>query len=124
MRKGYCKVTVYDPRNVFDNHLCRRKTWKDGYCKQHHPDSVAERGKKKRKRYEEERKNSCWYQLQQSEARLERAIGLLEECITTEAYWHRDGCAGNSGGECDCWVKDAKELIFKASNPKRDEANS
>ena len=56
--------------------------------------------------------------------RMERAISLLEECITTEAYWHRDGCAGNSGGECDCWVKDAKELISKTSNSKRDEANS
>jgi len=29
---------------------CSRKEWKDGFCKQHHPETVAEREKKKAER--------------------------------------------------------------------------
>jgi hypothetical protein len=32
---------------------CSRKAWKDGYCKQHHPDTVAERDKAYHERYQQ-----------------------------------------------------------------------
>ena len=36
----------------FHRHQCNRRAVKDGYCKQHHPDTVAERNEKRNKRYE------------------------------------------------------------------------
>ena len=35
-----CKKWVHDE---FASHQCSRRAWKDGYCKQHHPDTVAAR---------------------------------------------------------------------------------
>ena len=37
---GRCKEQVW---NGYTVHLCSRKDWKDGFCKQHHPDSVKKR---------------------------------------------------------------------------------
>ena len=37
---GRCKEQVW---NGYTIHLCLRKDWKDGFCKQHHPDSVKKR---------------------------------------------------------------------------------
>lgn len=39
---------------------CSRKAIKDGYCKQHHPDSVKARQDKADARYEEQRANSIY----------------------------------------------------------------
>jgi len=42
MRCGFCRAQVYgdrDPRG----HRCSRRAVKDGYCKQHHPDTVKAR---------------------------------------------------------------------------------
>ena len=41
----YCKKSVHNPGG-WTFHQCRRKAWKDGYCKQHHPDSAEARRKK------------------------------------------------------------------------------
>lgn len=50
-----CKESVYpsDRDGSFYPHQCERKAWKDGYCKQHHPDSVKERNEKARQRHEQ-----------------------------------------------------------------------
>lgn len=37
---GRCKEQVW---NGYTVHLCPRKDWKDGFCKQHHPDLVKKR---------------------------------------------------------------------------------
>lgn len=39
---------------------CARKAVKDGYCKQHHPDSVKARQDKANARFEEQRANSIY----------------------------------------------------------------
>ena len=38
---GRCKERVWNGQ--FSDYPCSRKDWKDGYCKQHHPDSVKKR---------------------------------------------------------------------------------
>jgi hypothetical protein len=49
-----CKATVYPQQawGSFHGHPCKKPVWKDGFCKVHHPETVAERNKKFRLRYE------------------------------------------------------------------------
>jgi hypothetical protein len=73
-----CKETVWEGMARYP---CSRKAWKDGYCKQHHPDSVAERAEKSRLRSEakwaEQKANCPWRKLEAANAR----IAELEEQI-------------------------------------------
>lgn len=46
---------------------CSRKIWKDGYCKQHHPESVKKRQEKATRRHEESQKKTCWYKLNEAQ---------------------------------------------------------
>lgn len=52
-------------------HQCYNKSWKDGYCKIHHPDSVAARRKKSDEQYEIKQKQSPWYLLEQSRKKIQ-----------------------------------------------------
>ena len=84
MREGYCKKSVAS-MGGWDWHQCPRRIWRDGFCKQHHPDSVKARREKSDQHYEEKRKQSCWYKLQQAEARLEKAreaLGIAYQIIS------------------------------------------
>lgn len=54
----------------FHGHPCRRNAWKDGYCKQHHPDTVKARREESEKAYEEKQKKSPWYLLQKANERI------------------------------------------------------
>lgn len=40
MNKAYCKKMVF---KHWHSHQCEKKIWKDGFCKQHHPDEVRKR---------------------------------------------------------------------------------
>ena len=60
MKLERCKKKVY-PNNSwgsFHPHQCQKTVWKDGYCKIHHPDSVAMRQEKQNKRWEEKMENN------------------------------------------------------------------
>jgi len=48
-------------------HQCRRKIWKDGFCRQHHPDTVKDRLTEADKRWKVKAK----------QGRLERYAGVL-----------------------------------------------
>ena len=56
--KDRCKKKVYpsDMWGGFHGHQCHRKIWKDGYCKQHHPNTVKARMDTRDKRWAEEAK--------------------------------------------------------------------
>lgn len=71
MKEGYCKEQVMD-RTGFHPYQCTRKEWKDGYCKQHHPETVAKRETEKEKRREEKKQNSSWYRLAEAEKKVAR----------------------------------------------------
>lgn len=76
-------------------HRCGRKAWKDGYCKQHHPETVEQRRKKSEDRFQEKLKNSPHKQLQNAllkvsdlesenaelKRQVEEATGLYHEAL-------------------------------------------
>ena len=72
-----CKERVADPWGWNRSHQCTRKIWKDGYCKQHHPDTVKEREIKKEERYRQEFEKSVYGQLRKAHERIKE----LEEEI-------------------------------------------
>ena len=76
--KEKCKKIISDPTG-WHHYKCSRNAWKDGYCKQHHPDTVKVREQAKRERWEEKCKQSSWYRLEQAEKR----IAELESEIST-----------------------------------------
>lgn len=62
--RGRCKEQIqYD--SVFDSRQCSRKAKKDGYCTQHHPETVAKRNAESCERWEEKRKKSPAYILKE-----------------------------------------------------------
>jgi hypothetical protein len=73
-----CKETIWQGMARYQ---CSRKAWKDSYCKQHHPDTVAERNRKTNLRREakwaEQEANDPWRKLEVANAR----IAELEEQI-------------------------------------------
>lgn len=64
--KTKCKEKVWG-ESAWHSHQCTRNATKDGFCKQHHPDIVAERHRKADEAYEKKRHNSLperYYRLQ------------------------------------------------------------
>lgn len=64
-----CKERVSSDTG-FGFYPCSRKAWKDGYCKQHHPESVAKRQEESKRKYEEKKKQSAWYKLTEAKKRI------------------------------------------------------
>ncbi len=58
----WCKAKVGDGTG-WQWFQCQRRPWRDGWCKQHHPDSVAERQRERSQRYEEKYQRSPEVQL-------------------------------------------------------------
>lgn len=69
-----CKEGIWDNWHKYQ---CSRNIWKDGYCKQHHPDSVKEREKKRDERYKEQQEKSPWRQLEEAKIRIKDLEGEL-----------------------------------------------
>ena len=67
-----CKASVPDGGRSMRDHQCHRKPWRDGWCKQHHPDTEAERREESSRRWELKHQHS-------SSARLGRALTEIEE---------------------------------------------
>ncbi len=55
MSEDQCKAkaTPNDRFGSFHKYQCTRKPWKDGFCKQHHPDSVKARRDAAAKKFDE-----------------------------------------------------------------------
>jgi len=70
------------------SHQCSRKPWKDGYCKQHHPDTVKYREAKRTAKWDAERK--CQ---QIEEARSAVADAAMK--------WYWSGCAAEEWTELE-----------------------
>jgi len=63
---------------------CSRKVWKDGFCKQHHPESVKKRNMESKKRWEEQFENSEYMKLKRANERikeLEAEVARLKKCL-------------------------------------------
>ena len=50
-----CKETVYPKEQwgIFHGYQCTRNIWRDGYCRQHHPDTKTARDEARRKAWDE-----------------------------------------------------------------------
>lgn len=66
---------------------CSRKSWKDGYCKQHHPDTVEARNIKLRKQYEEKQKNQPYYRLRNLIDQRRKELNELYQIASVETYF-------------------------------------
>ena len=64
-----CKKRVM-PNGSYRTRQCSRKAVKDGYCKQHHPDTIKARQEASTKRYEEQRAKSPWALLKRAKERI------------------------------------------------------
>lgn len=78
----YCKQSVRGQGQwgSFHPHQCKRKVWKDGYCKTHHPDTMEERQRKSRLLYEEKRKHEPWYLLKEAQEEIKQLKEELKRC--------------------------------------------
>lgn len=80
--KEQCKAEVRDRSSRWPRkYQCQRKAVKDGYCKQHHPDSVAERRKESDERYERQFQNSPLQLLGKERERNARLLIALADAI-------------------------------------------
>lgn len=68
-----CKTTVPDGTG-WHRYQCSRKDWKDGYCKQHHPDIVKARRQASLEKWDKESKVR-----QQQCDRKRKAMEILEQ---------------------------------------------
>ena len=67
---------------------CSRKPWKDGYCKQHHPDSVKKRQEKAERLYQEKRAKSPWVLLGKANEKIKRLEAKIKRLENADAH-HR-----------------------------------
>jgi len=109
-KKPRCKKMIM---RGFHHHQCQRAAWKDGYCKQHHPKSVAERRKKKEEKFnriaEVRRKRDERYQLL---SKLPKAVRSAWPMVKDK--WKKICPDCNGIGECEeCWyltLKKARDI--------------
>jgi len=69
MNERLCKKQVF-VQGGWRTRQCSRRIWKDGYCKQHHPDSVKKREQEKEARWLEKKKESPYYLLEKANCKI------------------------------------------------------
>jgi len=76
-----CKATVYPKERYgsFHGHRCHRFEWKDGYCKQHHPETQKLREEKSELKYKEKMERNPYRLLEKAEARIKELEMEIEE---------------------------------------------
>ena len=71
-----CKKRVFKD---WHSHRCTRNAWKDGFCKQHHPETVKARDAEASRRYVEKQASSPWALLKKAEERIAELESELKE---------------------------------------------
>ena len=105
MIEDSCKVLVPDGGRSVNFHRCRRNAVKDGYCKQHHPDTVAKRDEERRLRWEEKQNTSPIRKLAQAMEKIKELEAENTEYLTAIQTWYEYGY----------YRAEAEELLFRAS---------
>lgn len=84
-----CKEYVSKGMGLF---LCSRRPWRDGYCKQHHPDAVKKREEESERRFRAKMDNTPITKLSKQLAEKDAAIAeCMELFAELEEYF--DGMA-------------------------------
>lgn len=76
-----CKACIATPA-LMNSYQCSRKPWKDGWCKQHHPDTEAKRRAERSLRWRLKQEHSLDFLLGKAReeiVRLKARIAELEE---------------------------------------------
>lgn len=75
-----CKARTY---SNFYPETCSRRAWKDGYCKQHHPDTVKSRNASRQEKYEAEykAKEAAWEAARKAKDIERRKLALYPELV-------------------------------------------
>ena len=94
MDDSKCKESVM--WDSWHSRQCTRKIWKDGFCKQHHPETVKERQKESQRKWEERRKKEPWYLLKIAQ---ERIAELEAEVARLSTLNHSHHAEPRSGGD-------------------------
>ena len=74
-----CKECVPNYGRDVGFHQCTRAAVRDGYCKQHHPDSVAERQKKSDEAWEKKQANSPLVRLSKAQEEIKSLRSQLKQ---------------------------------------------
>jgi hypothetical protein len=67
MEKERCKKKIWQGWRYTQ---CSRNAWKDGFCKQHHPESVQAREEKSQAAWKAKQNNSPWAHLARAQERI------------------------------------------------------
>jgi hypothetical protein len=81
MMNDRCKEMVWDSSG-FHKYRCSRRGKIDGYCKQHHPDIVAERKRKREAAAEAKWQNSPHKKLERAYEKIDRLQARVKELET------------------------------------------
>jgi len=74
-----CKASVHGAYRELRFHQCRRKPWKDGWCKQHHPDNEAVRRARSKQRRKQKRARSPVARLHKAQEEIARLKARIAE---------------------------------------------
>ena len=106
MDDSKCKESVM--WDSWHSRQCTRKIWKDGFCKQHHPETVKARQEESARKWEERRKQEPWYKLKvalERIAELEAEVARLSTLNPTLEHPPRFGGGSAPSG---CWASESK----------------
>jgi len=80
MKEDRCqeKVPGEGRFGCFHWHQCKKKVWKDGYCKIHHPDSYTERQAKSALAWQRKQENTPLARARKRIIELEKEIEILK----------------------------------------------
>jgi len=109
-----CKAAVWTPR-AWHAHQCPRKPWKDGWCKQHHPDTVKTREEAYEKRYKEKQERhdramrSAYGRKEYERGWNEAVEKCAQRCEERAREWHESHLL-DKADEAECCADSIREL--------------
>lgn len=86
-----CSKRVYFANSYGEAHQCTRKIWRGEWCKIHHPDSIELRNEKSQKRWDEQKKLTPWYKLEQALLRIKELEAEIVKLKLTPPDRAREG---------------------------------
>jgi hypothetical protein len=78
IKRERCKEQVWDSGG-WSKHQCSRYAVEDGYCKQHHPNAVAERKRKREEKAERDWQNSTIMRLERAREENEKLAAEIRQ---------------------------------------------
>lgn len=113
-----CKQKVYD-KSGWHPYQCTRNAVQDGFCKQHHPDSVKARQDKSYAEYKArlaiDPYNLAIKRAEKAEHQRDALLRQLKETLTEAIGWYDDSCGYDEGDEIGNeflgWISRSRQLI-------------